>query len=336
MLDGILISSEIFAAEKIPADHFHAMQSCFNCHPGGINASKLIQQNNNKCLQCHTLEQIQNKLNKIATNKGTTPKQTVEKQNTTTLGMQYPLYYKSSLRGKKPSEMILIPAGAFIRGTDERLPDEGPKHSLTSKAFYIDKYEVTNLQYKSFMDDTQRKSPRHFRNRTFPQGKIDHPVIYVSWNDARDYCHWAGKRLPSDIEWEKAARGIDGREYPWGNKFAMQKANMPLRWEKLGQFGDTTPVGSFKEGVSPYGLHDMTGNVWEWTSSWYAAYPGNTSNAESYGQRYKTLKGGSWFDCSFYKCGISAPVYNRAFFAKRTTNDSFGFRCAKDTSLKNE
>jgi formylglycine-generating enzyme required for sulfatase activity len=95
-------------------------------------------------------------------------------------------------------------------------------------------------------------------------------------------------------------------------------------------FGDTTPVGAFEGGASPYGVYDMSGNVWEWTASWYQPYPGNTVASESYGERYKVLKGGSWFDCSFYNCGISAPVFNRAFFAKRTKNDSFGFRCAKD------
>ena len=320
----------VLAKETKPADHFHALQSCFNCHPDGIDAAKLAQQNNNECLACHSIEQLQSKLNQVGSTSVAEPVPRSAKTNPPTLGMQHPLYYENSLLGDKPNEMILIPEGEFIRGTNERLPDEGPRHKKTTKAFYIDKYEVTNFQYKKFIDDTSRRSPRHFRNRTFPEGKVDHPVIYTSWTDAKDYCNWAGKRLPTDIEWEKAARGVDGREYPWGNKFDIKNANMPLRWERIGQFGDTTPVGSFKEGVSPYGLHDMTGNVWEWTSSWYDSYPGSTSKAESFGKRYKTLKGGSWFDCSFYKCGISAPVYNRAFFAIRTKNDSFGFRCAKD------
>ena len=106
---------------------------------------------------------------------------------------------------------------------------------------------------------------------------------------------------------------------------------MPLSLESFGRkFGDTLPVGSFPEGMSPYGLNDMTGNVWEWTESWYYAYPNNEVESENYGKRYKTLKGGSWFDCSFYKCGISAPVFNRAFFGKKTKNDTFGFRCAKN------
>ena len=90
------------------------------------------------------------------------------------------------------------------------------------------------------------------------------------------------------------------------------------------------PVGSFKSGVSHYGLYDMSGNVWEWTASDYEPYPGNKRINENYNEDYKTLKGGSWWDCTFYKCGISAPVYNRSFFLKTTKNESFGFRCAKD------
>ena len=136
--------------------------------------------------------------------------------------------------------------------------------------------------------------------------------------------------MPTDQEWEKAARGTDGRMFPWGDTFEINKANTPLRWQALGVFGDTTPVGSFEGGKSPYGVYDMSGNVWEWTSSWYKPYPGNKTPSESYGERYKVLKGGSWWDCSFYKCGISAPVFNRSFFAVGVKNDSFGFRCAKD------
>ncbi len=226
--------------------------------------------------------------------------------------------------------MTLIPGGAFSRGTDGRLPDEGPQHTVTLDPFFIDTYEVTNLQYKRFNDTTNRRSPDHFRNRTFPPGKADHPVTFVTWSDANAYCEWAGKRLPTDQEWEKAARGTDRRMFPWGDEFDINKANTPVRWQKIGKFGDTTPVGAFLKGASPYGVHDMSGNVWEWTASWYQAYPGNKTDSENYGTRYKTLKGGSWFDCSFYRCGISAPVFNRAFFAPQTKNNSFGFRCAKD------
>jgi formylglycine-generating enzyme required for sulfatase activity len=217
-------------------------------------------------------------------------------------------------------------------GFDDRMPDEGPQHKVYLDSYWMDLYEVTNAQYKKFIDATKRRSPAHFRNRTYPPGKADHPVTEVTWYDAEAYCTWAGKRLPTDQEWEKAARGTDGRMFPWGNEFDVNKANTPQRWATLKQEGDTMPVGSFPEGVSPYGLYDMSGNVWEWTSSWYKAYPGNTHPSENYGEQYKTLKGGSWWDCSFYKCGMSAPVFNRAFFIRGTHNKSFGFRCAKDAT----
>lgn len=245
-------------------------------------------------------------------------------------GMRYPLLYPDTRLGPEPNQMVRIPAGKFIMGSNSRLPDEGPQHTVNLPEFFIDQYEVTNLQYKQYIDATGRKSPEHFSNRTYPTGKADHPVIFVSWKNARDYCAWAGKRLPTDEEWEKAARGTDGRIFPWGNEFADNKANTPVRWGNLKQEGDTTPVGAFAAGVSPYGLYDMAGNVWEWTESWYKAYPGNKEPSENYGEHYKTLKGGSWWDCSFYQCGISAPVFNRSFFDPQVKNASFGFRCAKN------
>lgn len=302
-----------------------ADSNCLRCHDHASVklSSKQIQQ----CGQCHE---------KLPTPPPTSEHEILSKikvdKDDKRLGLSMPMYSRESRLGDKPNDMILIPAGEFIMGTDKRLPDEGPRHKVTLPAYYIDRYEVTNLQYRKFSNETHRRSPSHFKNRTFPPGKADHPVTYVSWEDANAYCHWAGKRLPTDEEWEKAARGSDGRMFPWGDEFEIKNANTPLRWKKLSQFGDTTPVGAFPHGASPYGLMDMSGNVWEWTASWYKAYPNNKVASESYGERYKTLKGGSWFDCSFYNCGISAPVFNRAFFAKKVKNDSFGFRCAKDAT----
>lgn len=244
--------------------------------------------------------------------------------------MIYTPYSMESRLGAEPNQMILIPAGPFLRGTNERLADEGPQHLAELPAFWIDQFEVTNLQYARSLEANFRRPPEHFEQGQPPQGKADHPVTFVSWFDAQAYCQWAGKRLPTDQEWEKAARGTDGRRFPWGNEFERHAANTPVRWQSLHQDGDTTPVGAFPAGVSPYGVFDMSGNVWEWTDSWYTAYPNNTRPSENYGEKYRTLKGGSWWDCSFYKCGISAPVYNRAFFSPRVQNASFGFRCAKD------
>ena len=228
------------------------------------------------------------------------------------------------------SEMILIPGGAFLMGSDERLPDEGPMHTVYVPAFYMDQYEVANAQYSRFVQATHRRSPIDWRGGVPPPRKATHPVVFVTWYDANDYCHWTGKRLPTATEWEKAARGVGGRVYPWGDVFDPDKANTPYS-----KRGDTTPVGTFPSGRSPYGVYDMSGNVWEWTASWYKAYPGNQKRRlETYGERYRVLKGGSFVNCSFYKCGISAPTFNRSFFRPATRNNGFGFRCAK--SVKKE
>ncbi|HEY4485735.1 MAG TPA: SUMF1/EgtB/PvdO family nonheme iron enzyme [Nitrospiria bacterium] len=220
--------------------------------------------------------------------------------------------------------MIRIPEGAFIMGSDDRWPDEGPQRKVYTDSFYIDKYEVTNAQYRRFVEAGGRPAPDHWAGGPPPARIADHPVTFVSWFDANDYCHWLGKRLPVAVEWEKSARGTDGRWFPWGNNFDAKKANVPQR-----KLGGTTPVGKFPQGDSPYGVSDLSGNVWEWTSGWYKAYPGNRRPTENYGEKYRVLKGGSWVDCSGYHCGISAPNFNRSFFHPATKNKGFGFRCAR-------
>lgn len=337
ILTSFQLSAQAWAEQDKPKGQYvHSQQQCVRCHDDKAELQQVLTASLGKCQSCHDSNnpttppaQHQNKVREDFTRLDE-PKRAVVPNRRPDYGMQFPPYYPKSRLGDTPNEMVLIPAGEFIMGSDDRLPDEGPQHKVTLPAYYIDKYEVTNLQYKKFNDATHGRSPRHWRNRTYPAGKADHPVVYVTWDNADAYCRWAGKRLPTDAEWEKAARGTDGRMFPWGDEFDTAKANTPVRWQEIGKFGDTTPVGSFEGGKSPYGLYDMSGNVWEWTASWYKAYPGNQTPSESYGERYKTLKGGSWFDCSFYKCGISAPVFNRSFFAKKVKNDSFGFRCAKD------
>ena len=278
------------AVRPQPKVHPHS-ERCIACHVEGVDTTKLFAEAGNDCLQCHDPGDIQASLRKVL-EEDKTPTNDADKNIAQNIGMSLPMYYDESRLGDTPNDMIFVPGGEFIKGSDNRLPDEGPRHTASVQPFYIDIFEVTNLQYKRFNNETKRKSPNHFRNRSFPQGKADHPVTYVSWEDANAYCQWAGKRLPTDSEWEKAARGTDERMFPWGDTFGIEKANTPVRWQKLGLFGDTTPVGAFEEGKSFYGLHDMSGNVWEWTASWYKAYPGNTHHSESYGERYKTLKGG--------------------------------------------
>jgi formylglycine-generating enzyme required for sulfatase activity len=345
---GLLLVSLAVAANNVPdTPHHQAQQGCHACHTDRLPS----MQQSDKCQACHdpssgqVLEDSQDKSSnrgkdqKLIDKHGGIP-QLMAGQPGFPPGMSLPMYYPDSRIGAEPNPMTLIPAGNFTMGSNSRLEDEGPEHQAYSEAYRIDLYEVTNLQYQKFIEATQRRSPGHFRNRTFPAGKADHPVTYVSWFDAEAYCHWAGKRLPTEIEWEKAARGNDGRVYPWGDEFDLLAANTPVRWVELGKIqlnktsteieGDTTPVAAFASGRSPYGLYDMSGNVWEWVADWYGPHPGNTRASENYGQINKVLKGGSWWDCSFYKCGISAPTFNRSFFSPRVRNSSFGFRCASD------
>ena len=220
--------------------------------------------------------------------------------------------------------MALIPGGKFIMGSNERWDDEAPEHIESVNKFYMDLYEVTNADYKKFTYDTKRETPYHWPNGEIPDNKNNYPVIYVNWYDADEYCKWKGKRLPTEQEWEKAARGKSGNIYPWGNTWTIDKSNHPYK----GSIG-TEPVGSYPNGKSPYGLYDMSGNVWEWVDSFYLPHPGNNINRGEYGKDKRVLKGGSWFDCLSYGCGLSSPTFNRSFFTPEVKNNSFGFRCAK-------
>ena len=231
---------------------------------------------------------------------------------------------KGSIMKKWKSSMAQVPAGEFIMGSNERWDDEAPEHISTTDAFYIDLNEVTNADYKIFVKATKRTHPFHWPEGHLPKSKENHPVTYVSWFDANDYCSWAGKRLPTEQEWEKAARGEEGLIYPWGNEWSLDKSNNPYK-----NSTGTEPVGSYPKGRSPYGLNDISGNVWEWVDSYYLPHPGNPVTRAEYGEDKRVLKGGSWFDCLSYGCGLSAPTFNRSFFTPEVKNNSFGFRCAK-------
>lgn len=230
---------------------------------------------------------------------------------------------------KNHEDMIKIPEGEFIMGTNTRHRDEQPEHIVYLDAFYIDKHEVTNEDYKKFVDDVSYDAPSHWKNGKVSDLMKKHPVVYVSWFDADNYCKWKGKRLPREREWEKASRGTDGRMFPWGNMWDMNKSNNPIK-ESTG----TEPIGSYEDGKSPYGLYDTSGNVWEWVDDYYLGHPGQEFESPEYNRKYRLLKGGSWWNCMYYSCGLSAPTFNRSFFEPETKNNSFGFRCAKDGDEK--
>ena len=185
-------------------------------------------------------------------------------------------------------DMVWVPSGLLMMGVDRSPPDdEGPLHEVRLDAYWIDRYEVSNAQYQQCVEAGACQEPKDLRFYNDPNF-ANHPVVYVTWYDASDYCHWLGKRLPAEAEWEKAARGDQGWLYPWGNQLIRNRLNADNR------VGSTRPVGSYPEGASPYGALDMAGNVWEWVDEWYEAYPGSAFQNDLFGTKYKVVRGGSW------------------------------------------
>jgi formylglycine-generating enzyme required for sulfatase activity len=211
--------------------------------------------------------------------------------------------------GFMPPGMVLVPASEFIMGVDGGAPDERPKRKVQLPAFYIDKFEVTNRDFAAV-----------FSNHRFDERAAMMPVTGVSWTRATAYADAVGKRLPTEAEWEKAARGTDGREYPWGNTFDPDfcTANTSPR-------SAPTRVGSFRQGASPFGAMDMAGNIYEWTSSWYQPYEGNTLVKDDYGQLFRVLRGGSYTTDRF---GVRTA--RRHYDKPDSTREDYGFRCAMD------
>ncbi|MCG3211131.1 MAG: Hercynine oxygenase [Anaerolineae bacterium] len=225
-------------------------------------------------------------------------------------------------------DMVAVDAGTFKMGQDGSKPKNGPAHDVDLPAFEIDRFEVTNEEFAWFADQSsfvsyaEQHSSKNWRDAA--EGKPNHPVVYVTWDDAKAYCEWAGKRLPSEAEWEKAARGTDGRTYPWGNEFNAAAGNF---YE--GGIRGTTAVGSFPDGASPYGAQDMAGNVREWTADYFVAYPGQAADADPFfGEKNRVNRGGGWFDG---EDGELVTTYNRNAGPPETSaNDDIGFRCARD------
>lgn len=217
------------------------------------------------------------------------------------------------------ANMVYVPGGEFTLGRDGGREDESPQQTIYVDGFNIDVYPVTNAEYRAFVEATGHRAPRHWKDGQIPPGKEDHPVVWVSWEDAAAYAAWAGKRLPSEIEWEKAARGTDGRLYPWGDVFDSARCN-----SREAELEDTSPVGAYPEGASPYGALDMCGNVWEWTADWYDAYRGSVYHLERYGATYKVLRGGSWFDGAGDVMVVSRNSAKPTFMFS-----TIGFRCVK-------
>ncbi len=225
--------------------------------------------------------------------------------------------------------MVEIPAGEFVMGFDgtQALEDERPAHRVWLDTYSMDQYEVTTAQYAAFLAAQPRPAPWQWESVNLALHG-DRPVIGVDWHDADVYCRWQGKRLPTEAEWEKAARGTDGRLYPWGNHVPTDKlANFALG-ARFSYSQVLMPVQSYEAGKSPYGLFHMAGNVWEWVSDWYGANyyehsPEKNPTGPGQGQ-FKVLRGGSWSDLPKYLL-----TYGRFKLPPETRNSYTGFRCAK-------
>jgi serine/threonine-protein kinase len=242
--------------------------------------------------------------------------------------------------------MVYVPAGEFLMGSNKLKDsmandDELPQHTIYLDAYWIDQTMVTNAQYAHCTSSGECAPPgntsSNSRSSYYENSQYDdYPVIYLDWNQAQAYCTWAGRRLPSEAEWEKAARGIDGRIYPWGDDVLQGKLfnycdkNCPFAWKITSVddgYADTSPVGIYPAGASPYGVLDMAGNVWEWVHDWYSeSYyqqsPARNPTGPATGTKH-VLRGGSWYDNVH-----SARSANRNKDIPYYSSNIIGFRCA--------
>jgi iron(II)-dependent oxidoreductase len=198
-----------------------------------------------------------------------------------------------------------------------------PERRVTVPSFYVDTYEVTHEQYANFVMATGRRAPLGWLDGKMPQKMRKHPVVNVTWHDAAAYAAWAGKRLPTEAEWEKACRGSDGRIFPWGDSGEGKRSAAGL------DANDSTfPVGTFPDDTSPYGVMDMAGNAWEWTADWYRGYPGNDQFDVEYGRKYKVVRGGGAISYEGKAATRRCADRNRSL--PYGMHDALGFRCVKD------
>ncbi len=223
-----------------------------------------------------------------------------------------------------PPGMVFVAAGKFPMGSNLGNLDERPAAKIPLEAFYIDVTPVTNRDYAKFVQASDHAPPTTWKTLSFAPGTGDLPVTGVTWQDATDYAAWAEKRLPTEAEWERAARGADGRIYPWGNQWDPTNAN----WGGNPRFyggAAIQPVGSFPQDKSPAGCLDMAGNVKEWTASWYKPYGPSEFRTDDFGEKFRVVRGGSYLsqDKRYLRCS------HRSHARPGETGD-IGFRCAKD------
>lgn len=250
---------------------------------------------------------------------------------------------EKEVKGKDGAPMVLIPEGPFPMGVPHGDRDGGrdeyPRHDVFVNNFYIDKFELTNSRYLEFVKAANHRIPQNPKNatrnlwqgETITESVADRPVINVDWADANAYCQWAGKRLPTEAEWEKAAKGTADRRFPWGNVEPTNKhLNFNQQW-----IGEKTlmPVGSYELGKSPFGVYDMAGNVWEWVNDWYDAKyyeksPAKNPTGPESGTK-RVLRGSGWQNET-----PTVRIFTRVDSDPTIRNESTGFRCAMDVRTK--
>ncbi len=265
------------------------------------------------------------------------------------------------------ADMIFIPAGQFVFGTNQTdesglgasmgIPkplyrDAHPEQKPFLKGFYIDRMEVTNRRYQAFLENLPThpeyrvmieklgyySPPKGWQKNQFPEGLGDHPVVWVNWFDAANFCQWADKRLPTEKEWERAARGTHGNAYPWGNTFERDRANLP---NKIGSKVSLTKVGAFPKGATSEGVEDLIGNVWEWIDGDYVPYPDNKFQLDDFNQGYKVIRGASVSDIGHFPGEFYGKVlkeYARSGYRQYADPDQgasdVGFRCVSNKAPK--
>ena len=253
----------------------------------------------------------------------------------------------SSLEKHLPKNMVFVSSGFFIMGSNDHGEDEAPEHKTYLDSYYIDRYEVSANDFSLFLNEVNNGNGYYLNNQygtLFYNGKFqarkgfeNHPINNVKWKGAFEYCRWKGKHLPTEAQWEKAARGEDGKIYPWGNKPpAHNLARYRQVWTKEIKHHVMVPVNLFSEGTSPYGAYHMAGNVKEWVDDWfdreYYDEPENHINPKGQiGGEYKVLRGGSWRDLTGF---IYSSFRNNAYPYSRL--DDYGFRCAKNIETKSD
>ncbi len=252
--------------------------------------------------------------------------------------------------------LVLIPAGDFIRGSQSGNFNEAPQARVYLDAFAIERYEVTNVQYARFLAASDGEPPSYWNEGAYPEGQADYPVVGISWKEAEAYCAWAGKRLPTEAEWEKACRGPDGNIYPWGNTWMPRHANVEISftlpavergsdgaWVQAWKLLQSTPtadspglrpVGSSPSGASPYGVMDLAGNASEWVYDWYnwSDYSGMPAqNPVSPGPQWNhCVRGSAWYDPAGSLDQVAwASRCSYRSSAHASADPRLGFRCAQ-------